>query len=178
MSEKQLTAAQRLMGLEQSAGALDQALYNQARQLSVVRDGLSLLHEKLNAVIKLMSLNAQVNDQAIDNMVEQVRVDGMKEKVSKLLEDSSIKSAEEVSNKSFLVVREINLETGKIVNPRLQFAISVLNEESITKLVGKKKGDAVNLLDSSPIAIEIEEIYDVVVEETEQLEQSEQPEQA
>ncbi len=169
---KQMTAAQRLLGLEQSVSALDQALYNQAQQLSMIRDALSMLNEKVNAMITLSSLGQSFSDAAIDQVIEQKRVEDMKKKVDSLLEAGSLQKAEEVSNKSFLVVREMNGETGNVINPRLQFAVSILNQESLTKLLGKKAGDSVKFAEENPAIVEIEEIYDVVIKGTEVAEQS------
>jgi hypothetical protein len=172
--KQQLTAAQRLIGLEQSVATLDQALYNQTKQLSMMRDALSLLHEKVNAMILLMSLGHTVTDQAIDQVIEQKRIEDMKKKVEDLLAAGSLEKAEEVSKKSFLVVREMNSETGTVINPRLQFAVSILNQESIQKLIGKKVGDSVKFVEDNPAVIEIEEIYNVVLQGTEEEEVAEQ----
>jgi hypothetical protein len=164
---KQMTAAQRLLGLEQSVGALDQTLYNQAQQLSMVRDALTLLNEKVNAMVTLMSLNQPVNDSAIDQVIEQKRIEDMKKKVEDLVKSGSLEKAEEVSKKSFLVVREMNSETGAVINPRLQFAVSILNQESLEKLLGKKAGDSVKFVENNPAVIEIEEVYNVVIKDVE-----------
>jgi hypothetical protein len=164
---KQMTAAQRLLGLEQSVGALDQTLYNQAQQLSMVRDALTLLNEKVNAMVTLMSLNQPVNDSTIDQAIEQKRIEDMKKKVENLVKSGSLEKAEEVSKKSFLVVREMNSETGAVINPRLQFAVSILNQESLEKLLGKKAGDSVKFVENNPAVIEIEEVYNVVIKDVE-----------
>jgi hypothetical protein len=171
---QQLTAAQRLIGLEQSVATLDQALYNQTKQLSMMRDALSLLHEKVNAMILLMSLGHTVTDEAIDQVIEQKRIEDMKKKVEDLLAAGSLEKAEEVSKKSFLVVREMNSETGTVINPRLQFAVSILNQESIQKLIGKKVGDSIKFVEDNPAVIEIEEIYNVVLQGVEEEEVAEQ----
>lgn len=165
--KQQLTAAQRLLGLEQSVGALDQALYNQAQQLSMVRDALTLLNDKVNAMITLMSLGQTVSDAAIDQSIEQKRVNDMKKKVDDLVTSGALKKAEEVSNRSFLVVREMNAETGTVINPRLQFAVSILNPESLEKLIGKKAGESIKFVEDNPAVVEIEEIYEVVLKEKE-----------
>mgnify|MGYP005844624215 CR=1 FL=1 len=171
-NKKQLTAAQRLLGLEQSVGALDQALHNQAQQLSMVRDALTLLNEKINAMIALMSLGQTVSDAAIDQYIEQKRVDDMRKKVQDLVDSGSLEKAEEVSDKSFLVVREMNGETGTVINPRLQFAVSILNPESLQKMVGKKAGESVKFVENNPAIIEIEEIYNVVLKGVEVAEEN------
>jgi hypothetical protein len=174
---KQMTAAQRLLRLEEAVSIMDQLAYNQANQLSMVRDALTLLNEKVNAMVTLLSLGQEVNDSNLDKVVEQKRVEEMKKKVSELLESGSLKKAEEVSKKSFLVVREINTETGAVINPRLQFVVSILNEESLGKLLGKKAGDSVKFVEDNPASIEIEEIYDVVMkdEKNETVQQSAEP---
>jgi hypothetical protein len=143
----------------------------------MVRDALTLLNEKVNAMVTLLSLGQEVNDSNLDKVVEQKRVEEMKKKVSELLESGSLKKAEEVSKKSFLVVREINTETGAVINPRLQFVVSILNEESLGKLLGKKAGDSVKFVEDNPASIEIEEIYDVVMkdEKNETVQQSAEP---
>jgi hypothetical protein len=91
----------------------------------------------------------------------------MKKKVEDLLKNGSLEKAEEVTKKSFVVVREMNSETGAVINPRLQFVVNILNEESLQKLLGKKAGDSVKFVEENPAVIEIEEIYNIITKEAE-----------
>lgn len=169
MSEqkKELTASQRLMGLEQSVRLLDQALANMANQMEVLRNGMLLINDKQTAIVTALSTGQAVNNQSLDTIVEQQKVEDMKTKIAGLVANNQLKaSTDPVDDMSFVVVREINKESGEVVNPRLQFPIRTLNKESMEKIVGKKAGDSVSFVDGNPAIVEIEEVYTIVLEET------------
>jgi len=166
-NKQQMTAAQRLLRLEDAVSTLDQVIYNQAQQFAAMREALTLLNEKVSAMVTLLSMGQLVNDSSIDQVVEQKRIEEMKKKVEDLIKNGSLEKAEEVTKKSFVVVREINSETGAVINPRLQFVVNILNEESLQKVLGKKAGDSVKFVEENPAVIEIEEIYNIVTKEAE-----------
>jgi Mg2+ and Co2+ transporter CorA len=166
-NKQQMTAAQRLLRLEDAVSALDQIIYNQAQQFAAMREAITLLNEKVNAMVTLLSMGQLVNDSSIDKVVEQKRIEEMKKKVEDLLKNNSLEKAEEVTKKSFVVVREMNSETGAVINPRLQFVVNILNEESLQKILGKKAGESVKFVEENPAVIEIEEIYNIVTKDAE-----------
>jgi hypothetical protein len=166
-NKQQMTAAQRLLRLEDAVSTLDQVIYNQAQQFAAMREALALLNEKVSAMVTLLSMGQMVSDSSIDQVVEQKRIEEMKKKVEDLIKNGSLEKAEEVTKKSFVVVREINSETGAVINPRLQFVVNILNEESLQKLLGKKAGESVKFVEENPAVIEIEEIYNIITKESE-----------
>jgi Mg2+ and Co2+ transporter CorA len=166
-NKQQMTAAQRLLRLEDAVSTLDQIIYNQAQQFAAMREAITLLNEKVNAMVTLLSMGQLVNDSSIDKVVEQKRIEEMKKKVEDLLKNNSLEKAEEVTKKSFVVVREMNSETGAVINPRLQFVVNILNEESLQKILGKKAGESVKFVEENPAVIEIEEIYNIVTKDAE-----------
>jgi type II secretory pathway component PulJ len=166
-NKQQMTAAQRLLRLEDAVSTLDQVIYNQAQQFAAMREALALLNEKVSAMVTLLSMGQTVSDSSIDQVVEQKRIEEMKKKVEDLIKNGSLEKAEEVTKKSFVVVREINSETGAVINPRLQFVVNILNEESLQKLLGKKAGESVKFVEENPAVIEIEEIYNIITKESE-----------
>lgn len=163
----QLTAAQRLMGLEQSFRLLDQAIGNLANQVGLVKDGLMMMNEKQEAIIAALSTGVQVTNETIDQIIENKRVSDMKEKVQNLVSQNRMSPSDAVTKMSFLAVREINTETGEVINPRVQFAVGILNDESKEKIIGKKVGDSVKLDDNNPASLEIEEIYEITMAKAE-----------
>lgn len=165
---QQLTAAQRLMGLEQSFRLLDQAIANLADQLGLLKDGLMMINEKQEAIVTALSSGVQVSNATIDQLIEDKRVSEMKKKVQTLVEENRMTPSDTVTKMSFLAVREMNSETGKVINPRVQFAVGILNDESKEKIMGKKVGDSVKFDENNPATLEIEEIYEIVVGKAEE----------
>lgn len=160
-TEKTLTAAQRMEVLEKSLATLDQALMNLTRQTQMMQDALGLLNDKVSAMVVALSSGLSVSEESINQINTDMKVTEMKAKVEKLLADGIVAKSDEVTKNSFVVVREIDMETGNVINPRLQFVARVLNDDSLSKVIGKKAGESVKLADDASAAIEIEEVYEI-----------------
>jgi hypothetical protein len=173
-----LTAAQRLEVLEKSIVTMDQALGGLGRQAQMLQEALTLLNDKVSAMVIALSSGILVNEENLNEINTQQKVADMKSKVEKLLSDGIVTKSEEVTQNSFVVVRELDSESGKVVNPRLQFVARVLDEESLNKMLGKKTGDSVRFTDENPGVIEIEEIYEIQSQTTQPEEASTQTQQA
>lgn len=158
---KTLTAAQRIDAIQDTLGKTDQTIFNLTRQMQLLQDALTLLNDKVAAIVVALSSGQAVTEQAIDEINTDRKVSEMKEKVEKLVSQGVMSKSEAVTKNSFLVVREINTENGKVINPRLQFIARILNQESLDKVLGKKVGDSVKFVDENPAVIEIEEVYEI-----------------
>lgn len=156
-----LTASQRLEGLEQALPVIDQAVYNLMRQVQSIQDALTLLNDKVSAVVTALSNNLPVNDSTIDQISMDQKVKEMKTKVEGLLSENLITKSEEVTKNSFVVVRELEESSSKVLNPRLQFVARMLDDDTLKKILTKKVGDSLKLSDESLSIVEIEEIYEI-----------------
>jgi len=158
---KTLTAAQKIEGLEKAFGSVDQTIFNLTRQVHSLQDALILLNDKVTAMVVALTNGSTVTEELLDQINKQLKVTEMKEKVNNLLNEGTLVKSEEVTKNSFLVVREIDVENGKVINPRLQFIARVLNEESLNLVLGKKAGDSIKFSENGSVVIEIEEIYEI-----------------
>lgn len=141
-------------------GEMELILYNIARENEILKDALQLLHEKLDAVIILQNRGLPLNDGNINEAVVEMKENSLKERVTEMLNQGSIKPTEVVGEDSLIVSRELSKE-GKVENPRLQFLVGRLVDELKVKFVGKKVGDLIEG-EENKLNIEIMEIYDLV----------------
>ena len=163
----QLTAAQRIERLETAVITLDKAIYQVGRQVATLQDAVTLLNDKVSAMVVALSSGLAVNDDTLNRINLESKISEMKQKISTLVENGTIEKSEEVTNESFLVVREINSSTGEVINPRLQFAVRALPEEDRKKILGKKVGESVAFSSEKPdLVVEIEEIYSILNKNT------------
>lgn len=148
------------MATARRVGEMELILYNIARENEILKDALQLLHEKLDAVITLQNKGLPLNDSNINEAVVEMKENSLKERVTEMLQQGSIKPVEVVGEDSLIVSRELSKE-GKVENPRLQFLVGRLVDELKTKFVGKKVGELIRG-EENKLDIEIMEIYDLV----------------
>ena len=148
------------MATARRVGEMELILYNIARENEILKDALQLLHEKLDAVITLQNRGLPLNDSNINEAVVEMKENSLKERVTEMLQQGSIKPVEVVGEDSLIVSRELSKE-GKVENPRLQFLVGRLVDELKTKFVGKKVGELIQG-EENKLDIEIMEIYDLV----------------
>lgn len=160
------TAAQRLDGLEAAMSTLDNAVFNMSRQLQTMNEAVTMLADKLAAITSLLSSGQQVSNETIDAAHSALKIAEMKGKVDALLQEGSVTKAEEITENSFIVVRELDLSSGsaEVLNPRLQFVARAVGSENLSKLLGKKAGDQVAFTENVNSVVEIEEIYEITVQ--------------
>jgi hypothetical protein len=159
--QKQLTAAQKIEQLENAVVSLNQTILNLTRQNQMLQEGLSLLNDKVSSMVAAMDAGLKVNDDTINHISQQRKVEDMKKKVENLLDQGVVKKSEEVTKNSFVVIREIDTSNGKVINPRLQFVTRLLNQDSLAKMLGKKAGESVKFTDDGSVVVEIEEVYEI-----------------
>jgi hypothetical protein len=158
--EKLENLTEQSMATARRVGEMELILYNIARENEILKDALQLLHEKLDAVITLQNRGLPLNDSNINEAVVEMKENSLKERVTEMLQQGSIKPVEVVGEDSLIVSRELSKE-GKVENPRLQFLVGRLVDELKTKFVGKKVGELIQG-EENKLDIEIMEIYDLV----------------
>jgi hypothetical protein len=90
-------------------------------------------------------------------------VESLKQKVDKLIENGVLVVGESVTDRSFVVGREID-EAGAVMNPRLQFATAGLQKPLKDKLLNSKVGDIVQF-EEGKLKFEVTEVYTIKIPE-------------
>lgn len=156
---KKLNASQRLETLETNMQEVSMYLNNMARDLSVVKQAIKLLGNKLDAVTKLAGLSDdQISEIMIDNNVQE-----LKEKVDGFITQGILTPGVLVTEKSFVVGYEIDTDD-KVANKRLQFSVSALNPDLREKLIGASVGSTVTFREDA-LRYVVSEIYDIQAQE-------------
>ena len=185
MSEaKKIKASERLSAIESAlvptqrrVGELEMIVFNLSRENEILKDALQLLHEKLESVIALSNEGKSLSNNNINEKVVMLKEQALKDKVDDLVNAKQITAAEEVTDNSLVVARELN-KNGTVENPRIQFLTSRLVEELQNKFIGKKVGELIKG-EEDKLDLEIMEIYNVTINElgAEQAEQAVEDEQ-
>lgn len=160
-NKKEMTAGQKLQALEAAVTTLDQALYNMSKQVAALREAMSLINDKLTSVVEGLSTGAQINDAVLDQLNQARKLNELKGKIQKLVDDGIAKKSDTSTENSVLVFREMNND-GTVANQRIQAAVVSLDKTVQEKLVGKIVGDKIVLQDDAASYLEIEEIYEIV----------------
>lgn len=185
MSEaKKVKASERLSAIESAlvptqrrVGELEMIVFNLSRENDILKDALQLLHEKLESVIALSNEGKSLSNNNINEKVVMLKEQALKDRVDDLVNAKQITAAEEVTDNSLVVARELN-KNGTVENPRIQFLTSRLVEELQNKFIGKKVGELIKG-EEDKLDLEIMEIYNVTINElgAEQAEQAVEDEQ-
>lgn len=158
-TKTQLTAAQRLMGLEDAVRYIDATLGNLSRTLDMQKDLMEEFYNRIRAVEAVLVTTGAVSKEAVENQVQSLRAEKLKSAVAELAQSGMIKKVEEVSQRSLLIGREVNKD-GTVVTKHAQFWVESLKPEVSETMLGKKVGDL--LFDDSDVKFEVSEIYDFV----------------
>lgn len=142
-------------------GELETLLFRLARENDILKDAVGLMNQKLDATIQLSREGLEITDETLEERIVQMKVDKMEQSVKKLLEENKIELAQDVTEDSLVVSRELNKD-GTVANPRLQFIPSRLHEQTREKFVGKKSGDLVTGDGEDSLDVEIFEVYNFV----------------
>ena len=164
METQNLTAAQRLEGLEATAKALDMAAFQLTQQLSSVENSQRELSDQLKALIQLLGEGAAISETSVGQRRVDTKIALMKAALQDKIDSGVLSASDEVSETSFLVGKEVETATGNVQNARIQVALfAIKNEEMRASLLGKHVGDVVQISDS--VSLEIQEIYAIAVEQ-------------
>jgi hypothetical protein len=164
--QKQRSATERLGDLEQATMSVFQALDNQSRDLSLIKDAIKLLGNKLNSVVQLLEKGDSVNDANIAIQMVANNVAELDARIQGLKAQGILVRQEEVTAESFIVAREVD-DNGTVINPRLQSLLASFPEAVQGKLLGAKAGDIVNVADGK-LKVELLDVYTFQAPEVEQ----------
>lgn len=153
------TATQRIDDLERGLMSMFQSGDSMARDLMIAKDALKLLNNKLNAVTKAVNEGTLPTEDVIAKHMIDANIEELKEKVTNLVNQGILKATEETEDRAFVVGREID-ENGKVVNPRLQFALGSLNEGVREKIKLAKIGEPLTL-EEGKLKFELLEAYSI-----------------
>lgn len=163
--ENKKTATERLEILENTVNSIIQAiqpLANMAQDLMGLREAVKLLNNKLDAVVKSINAGTALTDENLSQLMTENNANELQEKVTKMVGDGLLAATDTIGKESFVVINEQDSD-GKIVNPRMQFLLSALqNEEIRGKLEGAKVGTNIPVGDKGG-SLNVLEAYNIVV---------------
>lgn len=170
------TATQRIEDLEKVVTMLYQAtaqmksstenLMRTQGDMVLVKDALKLLNKKTEAIIQTASPETGITVSSVSELVVKMNVEDLTAQVAAYVENGHLVSAEEVSEKSYLVCEELNAD-GSLANPRIQFRLDSQDEATATSLKGKRAGDVVSFGENK-FSAKILEVYSVVEPKSEE----------
>ena len=163
--ENKKTATERLELLENTVNSIIQAiqpLANMSQDLMGLREATKLLNNKLDAVVKSINAGTQLTDENLGQIMTDNNAKELQDRVTKMVSDGLLAASDTVGKDSFVVINEQD-ESGKIVNPRMQFLLSALqNDEIRGKLEGAKTGTNIAVGDKGG-SLNVLEAYNIVV---------------
>jgi hypothetical protein len=162
--ENKKTATERLEVLENTVNNIIQAvqpLANMSQDLMSLREAVKLLNNKLDAVVKCLNTGTQLTDENLGQVMTENNARDLQDKVTKMVSDGLLASTDTIGKDSFVVINEQD-ESGKIINPRMQFLLSALqNDEIRGKLEGAKTGTNIPVGDKGG-SLNVLEAYNIV----------------
>ena len=130
------------------------------KDLMTMKEAIKLLGNKLDAVVKATQRGEDLNDDVIGKIMIENNVQELKARVDQLVAAGTlVATLEPVDEQTFVVGQEVD-DTGKVLNPRLQFVLGALQGELLAKIKGSKVGDTV-LFQDGKLKFEIQEAYSV-----------------
>lgn len=164
-TENKKTATERLEVLENTVNSIIQAiqpLANMAQDFMALREATKLLNNKLDAVVKSINAGTALTDENLGQLMTENNAKELQDKVAKMVTDGLLAATNTIGKDSFVVISEAD-ETGKVVNPRMQFLLSALqNEEIKGKLEGATVGSNIPVGDKGA-SLNVLEAYNIVV---------------
>lgn len=150
-------ASQRIEDLERAMMSLYQTADNMARDLMTIKDAIKILGNKVDAIVKASSRGETLSDEVVAAIMVENNVEELKNKLNMLVAQGILVPEAVVSATSFVVGREVD-DSGKVVNPRLQFTMSGLQEQVREKIVGAVPGQTLTL-EEGKLKFEVLESY-------------------
>lgn len=164
-NETKKNATERLEDLETTLNQVIQhiqPLEQMAKELMGAKEALKLLNNKLDATVKAVNEGGQVTEDRLNDLMIQNNVRDLTAKVTSMVTSGLLVSTDTVGKESFVVINEAD-PSGKVVNPRMQFLVSTLQDEGLkAKLDGAKAGSNI-LVGDQGASINILEAYNVSV---------------
>lgn len=153
------TAAQRLSNLEDTLKGTLQALGAVDNEQSVIKEALSLIGAKLDAVVELLREDKELSDANISNRMIEKKATKMAEGTETLVKQGILVANETVDENCFIVGREL-MEDGSVVNPRIQFTVESTKPLLKAKILGAKVLDKISV-EEGKASLEVLEIYSI-----------------
>lgn len=153
------TAAQRLSNLEDTLVGTLQALGAVDNEQTVIKEGLSLIGSKLDAVVTLLRSGKELSDANIANLMVEGRANKMAEGTQELVQKGVLTTGETVDENSFVIVREV-MDDGSVINPRMQFTVESAKPHLRDKIMGAKILDKITIQEGKA-KLEVLEIYSI-----------------
>lgn len=158
-TDKQKTATQRIEELEMATLSLHQTIDTMARDLMTIKEAIKLLGSKLDAVVGAASSGQEINDENISSRMIEANRQELADKTQNLVNQGVLAVSEIAAEDSFVVGQEVEAD-GKVINPRIQFAVQSLKPELKDKIVGSKAGDTVSL-EEGKLNLLVTEVYSI-----------------
>lgn len=162
--QQKRTAVQRIEDLEHAMMDTFQkvdSVLGLARDTQIMRDAIKLLGNKIDAIVKATTNGEGLSDDVISRIMVENNVTDLKGKVSQLVTTGTLVPAEGPLDETNLVVGQEVDDTGKVLNPRLQFVLGSLRPDLQTKIKGAKVGDSISFKEGK-LLFQIQEAYSVV----------------
>lgn len=161
MSKDKRNPSQKIEDLERAVIGLYETMNNIARDLNIVKEGLKLLGQKSNAMIRVMTKGLSVNADTVSDEMTLITIEDMQGIVANLIAQGVLSPATEITENSFVVGRDLlSTDQTVVANPRLQFAMAGVPADIRPKLVGSKVGDILQITEGKDF-LEILEVYAV-----------------
>lgn len=157
--EKLETLSGETLNLARRLGEMELIVFNLSRENQLLKQALSMLNDKIDAIVNVQKQSLDLNDANISEAMVRIKENSLKEKVDEMIARNLIEKTDVVGEKSFVVGRELNKE-GVVENPRIQFLVSGVSEYFQEKMLNKKIGDLVS--EEDKLDLEIVEIYNLI----------------
>ena len=149
----------RVEKLESQLELLSQGMLGISHTLENQRLAILSLSQKIEAMVYLAERNEKLDEERIQKRIVEANIEGMKTELEKAKADGHLVDAKVIGTESFVVIRELDKDSGKVVQDRTQIAIKNLPQEISSDFIGKKVGDKI---EKDTVIIEITELYDLV----------------
>lgn len=158
-TENKKTATQRIEDLEMATLSLHRTIDTMVRDLMTMKEAIKLLGSKLDAVVTAASTGQEINDETISgHMIESNRQE-LADKTQNLVNQGILVASDTAAEDSFVVGQEVEVD-GKVINPRIQFAVQSLKAELKDKVLGSKAGDVI-VLEEGKLNLLVNEVYSI-----------------
>lgn len=154
------TAGQRLDDLERALISLYQNVEGLGRTVNTIRDAVTLLGNKVDALAKANIRGEAPTDETLSQIMIDNNVEELKNKVEGLKKAQVLVPTDIVGEGSFVVGRELAADSDKVINPRLQFTLQALAKEVGEKIKGHLVGDIIAIQEGQ-VRFEVLEVYNV-----------------
>jgi len=148
-----MSGVERLAALEDTISRQNGKLEFLAGEIDKIATSVGILAKRLKATI-----DATESENKVDELILNENIRELEGKTTMLVDQGVIvrDKAHTVDNRTFIVARDHN--NGEVVNPRIQFSTSSIDEKFLKQLEGKKEGDFVTF-EGTESELELVEVY-------------------